>query len=109
MKLKVLCVIAMIGTAAFARPQSAPVKTVEVTPNVAEAEVGQQLKLTALAKDESGKTIDVAPAIWFAAPFDVVSADNSGNISFYNPGEAQVGAVVAGKVARCESESSPRR
>lgn len=98
MKLKVLCVIAMIGTAALARQQPAPVKTVEVTPNVTEAEVGQQLKLTAVAKDESGKTVDGKPAIWFAAPFDVVSADNSGNISFYNPGEAQVGAVVAGKV-----------
>ena len=105
MKLKALCLIAMIATAALAQQQSAPVKTeaaavktVEVTPNVAEAEVGQQLKLTVTAKDESGKTLDVKPAVWFAAPFDVVSADSSGNISFFNPGEAQVGAVVAGKV-----------
>jgi hypothetical protein len=75
------------------------VKTVELTPGVAEAEVGQLLKLTAVAKDESGKTVNVKPATWFAAPFDVASADDSGNISFYNPGEAQVGAVVAGKVA----------
>lgn len=107
MKLKVLCVIAMIATAAFARQQSAPVKTVELTPNVAEAEVGQQLKLTAVAKDESGKTVDVKPATWFAAPFDVVSADNSGNISFFNPGEAQVGAVVAGKVASVRIRVKP--
>ena len=98
MKIKVFCVIAMIATAAFARQQPAPVKTVEVTPNVTEGEVGQQLKLTVVAKDEKGKTVDVKPAVWFAAPFDVVSADNSGNVSFYNPGEAQVGAVVAGKV-----------
>jgi len=87
----------LIGTVALARPQS-PVKTVEVTPAVTEAEVGQQLKMTAVAKDESGKTIDVQPSTWFAAPFDVVSADRSGNVTFYNPGEAQVGAVVAGKV-----------
>lgn len=107
MKLKVLCVIAMIGTAALARQQSAPVKTVELTPNIAEAEVGQQLKLTAVAKDESGKTVDVKPATWFAAPFDVVSADNSGNISFYNPGEAQVGAVVAGKVGSVRIRVKP--
>jgi hypothetical protein len=33
-KLKVLCVIAMIATAAVARQQSAPVKTVEITSNV---------------------------------------------------------------------------
>ncbi len=104
MKLKVLCVIAMIATAAFARQQSAPVKTetapvktVEVTSNVAEAEVGQQLKLTAVAKDESGKTLDVKPAVWFAAPFDVVSAE----------GEAQVGAVVAGKVGSIRIKIKP--
>ena len=94
---RVLCVIALIGTAAFARQQP-PVKTVEVTPNATEVEVGQQLKFSAVAKDESGKIVDVKPAVWFAAPFDVVGADNSGNISFFNPGEAQIGAVVAGKV-----------
>ncbi|HSE38454.1 MAG TPA: Ig-like domain-containing protein [Blastocatellia bacterium] len=94
---RVLCVIALIGTAAFARQQPL-VKTVEVTPNATEVEVGQQLKFSAVAKDESGKIVDVKPAVWFAAPFDVVGADNSGNISFFNPGEAQIGAVVAGKV-----------
>jgi len=115
-KLKVLCVIALIATAALGRQQSEPVKpeaprvkTVEVTSPVAEAEVGQQLKLTAVAKDESGKTLDVKPAVWFAAPFDVASADNSGTISFFNPGEAQVGAVVAGKVgfARIKVKPAP--
>jgi hypothetical protein len=39
----------MIATAALARQQSAPVKTVEITSNVTEAEVGQQLKLTVVA------------------------------------------------------------
>ena len=107
MKLKVLCVIAIIGTAAFARQQSAPVKTVELTPNVAEVEVGQQLKLSAVVKDESGKSTDVKPATWFAAPFDVVGADNSGNISFYNPGEAQIGAVVNGKVVSVRIRVKP--
>ncbi|HXI92666.1 MAG TPA: Ig-like domain-containing protein [Blastocatellia bacterium] len=114
MKLKVLCVITMIATAAVARQQSgpvkseaAPVKTVEITSNVTEAEVGQQLKLTAVAKDESGKTLDVKPAVWFAAPFDVAAADNSGTISFFNPGEAQVGAVVAGKVGTIRIKVKP--
>ncbi|HWO02672.1 MAG TPA: Ig-like domain-containing protein [Blastocatellia bacterium] len=114
MKLKVLCVIVVVATGAFARQQSvpvktesAPVKTVEVTPRVAEVEVGQQLKLTAVGKDESGKTIDVTPAVWFAAPFDVAAADNSGNISFFNPGEAQIGAVVAGKVGTVRIRVKP--
>ena len=107
MKLTVLCVIAVIATAALARPQSATVKTVVVTPDVTEAEVGQQLKLTAVAKDESGKTIDSTPTIWFAAPFDIVSADTAGNISFFNPGEAQVGAVIAGKVSTVRIRVKP--
>ncbi|HEY3138882.1 MAG TPA: Ig-like domain-containing protein, partial [Blastocatellia bacterium] len=116
MKLQVLFVIALIATGALARqqsepvkPEAPPVKTVEVTSPVAEAEVGQQLKLTAVAKDESGKTLDVKPAVWFAAPFDVASADDSGTVSFFNPGEAQVGAVVAGKVgfARIKVKPAP--
>ena len=98
MKLKVIGVIVVIATAAFARQQTATVKSVEVTPIVVEAEVGQQVKLTAIAKDESGKTLDVKPAAWFAAPFDVAGADNTGTISFFNPGEAQIGTVVGGKV-----------
>src|SRR5260370_27337280 len=67
-KVKAICIIAMIATTALARQQPASVKTVEVTPNVLEAEVSQQLKLTAVAKDESGKTVDVKPPVWFAAP-----------------------------------------
>jgi len=105
-KLKAFLVIALIATAALARPQ-APVKTVEFTPNVTEAEVGQQLKLTAVAKDESGKPVDVTAATWFAAPFDVVSADRSGNITFWSPGEAQVGAVISGKVTSVRIRVKP--
>ena len=106
MKLKAFLVIVIVATAAFARQQAGSTKpeaaaapvTIEFAPSVAEAEVGQQLKLLVVAKDASGKALDVTTATWFAAPFDVVSADTSGNIVFYNPGEAQVGAVVAGKV-----------
>jgi len=98
MKLTVIGVIVLIATAAFAGQQPATVKTVEVTPTIVEAEVGQQVKLTAVARDESGNTVDVKPAAWFAAPFDVAGADNTGTISFFNPGEAQIGTVVGGKV-----------
>jgi hypothetical protein len=52
------------------------VKTVEVTPAKAEAEVGQQVRFTAIAKDESGKQLDLKPTVWFAAPFDVGGADD---------------------------------
>ena len=54
MRLKVLFVIAMLSTTVLAWQKPAPVKpvkTVEVTSTALEAEVGQQLKLTAVAKD----------------------------------------------------------
>lgn len=112
MRVKVLFAIAILGTTVLARQEPAPVKpvkTVEVTSAVMEAEVGQQLKLTAVAKDESGNIVNVKAAAWFAAPFDVASADNSGTVSFFNPGEAQVGAVVGGKVgfARIKVKPAP--
>jgi hypothetical protein len=40
----------MIATAAVARQQSAPVKTVEITSSVTEAEIGQQLILTVVTE-----------------------------------------------------------
>ena len=112
MRLKVAFVIVTLATTVLAQtpaPAPNPVKTVELTPNAVEVEVGQQLKLTAVAKDESGNTIDVKPAAWFAAPFDVAAADTSGTISFFQPGEAQVGAVVSGKVgfARIRVKPAP--
>jgi hypothetical protein len=83
------------------------VKTVEISPTGVVAEVGQQLKLTAVAKDEAGKVVDLKPAAWFAAPFDVAAADSSGTVSFFNPGEAQVGVVIGGKVAFARIKVKP--
>ncbi|MGA9768151.1 MAG: Ig-like domain-containing protein [Blastocatellia bacterium] len=77
--------------------QSPSVKTIEISPAVSEGEVGQQLKFTAVGKDESGKILDLTPAAWFAAPFDVASADQSGTVTFYDPGEVTVGVVIGGK------------
>jgi plastocyanin len=111
-RLKVLFVIATLGTTVLAWQEPAPVKpvkSVEVTSAAVDVEVGQQVKFTAVAKDESGKVLDLKPAVWFAAPFDVASADNSGTVSFFQPGEAQIGVVVAGKVgfARIKVKPAP--
>jgi hypothetical protein len=111
-RLKVLFVIAMLGTTVMAWQEPAPVKPVKIVVvkfNAVDVEVGQQVKFTAVAKDESGNVLDLKPAVWFAAPFDVASADPSGTVSFFNPGEAQVGAVVAGKVgfARIKVKPAP--
>jgi uncharacterized protein YjdB len=94
---------------AFAWQAPARVSKIEITPATAEAEVGQHLKLTAVGKDESGSALDLKPAAWFAAPFDVASADQDGTVTFFNPGEARVGVVIGGKVefARIKIKPAP--
>ena len=85
------------------------VKAVEVTPATSQAEVGQQLKFTATAKDKSGKPIDMKPSVWFAAPFDVGVADQSGTVNTFNPGELRVGAMIGGKVGYAIVTVKPAR
>lgn len=77
--------------------QSPSVKTIEITPATTQAEVGQELKLTATGKDAAGKPVDLKPAAWFAAPFDVAAIDQAGNLTFFDPGEVIVGVVIGGK------------
>ena len=76
---------------------AAAVKTVEIISPATEAEVGKPLKFTAVAKDASGKTISQQPSAWFAAPFDLAAAGEDGTISFFQPGEVLIGAIVGGK------------
>ena len=70
---------------------------VDVTPARAEAEVGQTLKFAASAFDDNGKLLDAKPSAWFAAPFDSAGADETGAVTFYQPGEVRVGALIGGK------------
>src|SRR5688572_4999613 len=51
--------ILLFHVAAHAQP-AGPVATVEVTPSQKEADVGQQVKLTVVAKDASGKVVTEA-------------------------------------------------
>jgi hypothetical protein len=77
---------------------AAPViKTIEIAPAKPDISVGQKVKFTAVAKDEAGKVLTLTPSTWFAVPFDLAGADESGTISFFNPGEVLLGAIVGGK------------
>jgi uncharacterized protein YjdB len=71
--------------------------SVEISPNTLDAHVGEKVKFSATAKDAAGKTIDEKPSVWFAAPFDLAGADDSGEVTFHAPGVVTVGAVIAGK------------
>jgi hypothetical protein len=76
---------------------SANVKTVVVTPATKEAEVGQQVKITVIAKDASGNIINEKPSAYFAGPFDIAAADDDGNVKLFGTGEVTVGAIVGGQ------------
>src|ERR1700722_10082830 len=67
------------------------------TPTNIQAHVGDKIKFTAVAKDDTGKTIDVKPMIWIALPPDIAGADADGTVVFRAAGQVTVGAVVAGK------------
>jgi hypothetical protein len=71
--------------------------TVEITPGTIDAHVGEKIKFSATAKDAAGKAIEEKPSVWFAAPFDLAGADESGEVTFHSPGVVTVGAVIAGK------------
>jgi len=70
---------------------------VEISPRTLDAHVGEKVKFSAAAKDASGNPIDAKVSVWFAAPFDLAGADDSGEVTFHAPGIVTVGAVIAGK------------
>jgi hypothetical protein len=88
----------LAGLLPLAHAQEGKVKTVEVTPTNITAEVGQQVKFTAVGKDETGKVVEQKVMAWFAGPFDIAGADENGNVTMFDPGEVKVGAVIAGKI-----------
>ena len=73
------------------------VKNVQITPSMKEAEVGQQVKLTVVATDATGNTINEKPSAFFAGPFDIAAVDDEGNVKLFGTGEVTVGALVGGK------------
>jgi hypothetical protein len=81
--------IASLAATAFAQTNVAP-KTVKITPETAEAEVGQQMKLALTGLDAEAR------AMWIALPSDIAAVDDSGSITFFAPGAVQVIAIVAG-------------
>jgi hypothetical protein len=80
-----------------AAPAASAVTTVQVTANIKEAEVGQQVKVTAVATDASGNIVKEQPSTYFAGPFDIAAVDDDGNVKLFGVGEVTVGAIVGGK------------
>jgi len=70
---------------------------VEVTPTGVQVQVGDKVQFTAVAKDASGATMAGNVAAWTADPFDLAGSDENGMVTFHQPGEVTVAAVVGGK------------
>lgn len=79
------------------KPMGPKPARVEITPRVAETEMGQRLTFSAFGYDEPGNKLDAKATAWFVAPFDLGYADDSGNVTFSGPGEVRVGAIINGK------------
>src|SRR2546426_1350124 len=85
-----------------AAPASFPVAKVEITPSVAEVEVGQRVQLSARAFDASGQPVRNATIEWFVAS-DVGSVDSTGLVS---GGYARFARVAA--AGRNPGEQGPK-
>jgi hypothetical protein len=78
--------------------ETSNVAVVLVTPSQATAAVGGKLTFQAVAKDASGNPLPDSVKFWFAAPTDVAGADQSGVVSFFQPGEVTIGALIGNKI-----------
>src|SRR5690349_25115089 len=93
-----LIVVTLVSANALAQapnpaPSTTTVKAVQVTASVKEAEVGQQVKVTAVARDAAGNVVKEEPSTYFAGPFDVAAVDDNGNVKLFGAGEVTVGAI----------------
>src|SRR5260370_27351554 len=88
--------VLLVGSTLAQRPAPSPsvIKTVEVTASMKKAEVGQTVKLTAVAKDAAGNILNEQPSTYFAGPFDIAAADDSGNVKLFGAGEGTAVAIV---------------
>lgn len=79
-------------------PPAAPVvANVQITVSAKDAEVGQQVKLKAVATDAAGNVLKEQPSSYFAGPFDIAAVDDDGNVRLFGVGQVTAGAIVGGK------------
>ncbi len=74
------------------------VDSIEVTPAQSSIPVGGKLQFKAVGKDAAGQPLPDTVKHWFVAPFDAAVADEKGEVSFVEPGEILVGAMMGKKV-----------
>lgn len=85
------------------------VASVEINPSTSEAEVGQKVSFSVTARDKDGKELSAKASLWVALPVDSAVADMNGTITFFEPGEIKIVAVVNGKPAFAKVSVKPAR
>ena len=78
--------------------EASKVASIEVTPLKSTAAVGTKLQFKAVAKDSNGQPLPDPIKHWYAAPFDSAVAEDTGEVSFVQPGEITVEAVIGKKI-----------
>ncbi len=69
---------------------------IEIQPGNTTVEAEQKLKLSVVSKDASGKTSEEKATAWFSVTSDIAAVDESGMVTFFNAGQARIGAIVKG-------------
>ncbi len=109
----VLRTILFLAITAIALPALAQTartaKTIKITPEIAEGEVGQQVKFSAAAFDAEGKPLEQKAQFWAALPPDLAVVDDSGNVTLFAPGEVRLIAVIAGRPGFARITVKPAR
>src|SRR5882724_1103354 len=67
--------------------EESKVASIEVTPLKSTAAVGTKLQFKAVARDANGQALPDAVKHWYAAPFDSAVAEDTGEVTFVQPGE----------------------
>ena len=78
--------------------EDSKVSSIEVTPLKSTAAVGTKLQFKAVVKDANGQPLTDPIKHWYAAPFDSAAAEQTGEVTFVQPGEITVEAVIGKKI-----------
>jgi hypothetical protein len=92
----------------LAVPASAQVASVEVTPDRATLIAGNELQLSAVARDAAGRPAAGARFVWSAVPFDVATVDSTGRIRAHRQGRATVFATAGDRTGSAVIEIEPK-
>jgi uncharacterized protein YjdB len=86
----------------------AQAQTITITPQQANATVGDTVRFRATVRDARGTTVENAQVMFSAAPFDVAWAMADGRVIPMRQGEVQVLAMYQGQVARATITVTPK-